>query len=82
MGYTHYFYTKKDTKPLSNNCLNDRSVNIIRLNENEHKQLFKKVDNKVFTHTRMDIQAKYPTMHFWKELTIGFKEKPIKEILK
>lgn len=61
--------------------LNERAVNIIRLNESEHKQLFRKEKGKILTHNRMDIQAKYPTMNFWKPLTIGFNEKPIEDIL-
>lgn len=53
----------------------------VRLNTNEFKQLFRKENGKVFTHTRMDIQAKYPTYNFWKEIDTCFIEAPIESIL-
>lgn len=54
----------------------------IRLNQNEYKQLFKKIGKKVLSHTRMDIAKKYPSINFWRELTISFIETPIEDILK
>lgn len=54
----------------------------IKIFEYEHKQRFKKVGNKVLTHTRMDIQSKYPDYNFWKPLNISFNETTIEDILK